>query len=232
MKKFEHWDDNYNKEDLIEIKKSEAFLKSNELELLKIYNAPKGVINNFTDGKPFVVNKSVDTITYIIPGGLFPTSREEYINDKEKWTYYIESIRKDGRLGIIVARYYKFLKEKNKLYYLSLASSLSIEDQEILFEKMFETESDLESDKIAKEIKSHEYYKRELIFDFNEQNEIGNIKKLDSNRYSNLIGTHMIEGVKYYRFKTNITFMNLSDREFVIDRECNFYLIEGHKFEK
>lgn len=231
----EHWNDRYNRANEKEVELSREFLHSHNQKILKVYNCEKGTEGRFIDGLPFVRVELKDTLKYWIPGGMFPTTREDYLNNvlknKNHAMFFIESVRKDGRLGVRMFREYAFLREGKKLFYLFITSSLGEKEEMKLFDRLFEAKSKAEEEEIENKIKKHQYYKRELIFDFDRQKEAGNRLKLSGGRYSDLLHVITKKGVDYYRFKTNVTVFDLIDREFICDENSNFFLLEGHKIE-
>ncbi|MDE5421611.1 hypothetical protein L3073_05290 [Ancylomarina sp. DW003] len=235
LKKFEHWNDRYNSENKIEIKKTKEFLAENNINLFEIYNAPKGVKNRFLDGLPYIIYTSIDTITYLIPGGLFPTSRENFknnLNDNNTRAFFVNGIRKDGRIGVNSLHEFRFLRQGQKFYHLYITYNLKKEDENKLMDRLFEANTEDEYNKIKKELDRHMYYKRELIFDFEKQIKAGDIIRSEPNRFSQLLEITKTNNRKYYKVKTNITSLELREMVFTFNSNGEFYLIEGHEIRK
>jgi hypothetical protein len=235
LKKFEHWDDKYNKENSNEVKKTQEFVTKNNIKFFEIYNTPVGIKNRFLDNLPYIFVKKGDTLCYFIPGGLFPTTREDFIDDlngKHTWSFFVEGIRKDGKLGVYDLREYRFLKKENKVFYLYVASNLKTEEKNKLMDKLIESNSEEEQNKIRSELDKHLYYKSELIFDFGNQTKIGDRIIPEQKRFSQLLEITDKNNKKYYKIRTNVTSLELREMNFVFDNDCNFYLIEGHEIKK
>ena len=235
VKRFEHWDDRYNVKDSIEMQKSRVFLDSNNIKILEIYNLPEGIKGILSDSLPYAFRKNGDTLTYLIPGWASIKTREEFkkdiLDNEQKHPYFIEKIRGDGRIEVDTFREYKFLLEKNLLYFLWYEFTLDIEEIFKIYQRLLASESKHEKEILNNEILSHRYIEKELIFDFDKQNKIGKKLKLDSKRYSQLLDSYSRDGKEYFKFKTKITSLgyNGDDNLFIIDRDCNFYLIDGQE---
>lgn len=225
---FEHWDDEYNKEDSKAIEKTKDFMQAHGLVINEIYSSGGKTKRKFQTGEPYLFAKNGDTLVYLIPGSLFPTLQQDYSEMFENsiHPYYIETIRKDGRLGIRTCREFRFLFEDGKLYYLFLTSSLGKEKDLELGQKVFETDDTVEQKRIINYLNQFLFYKKEEIFDHSKQLINGDIINYKDNRYSKLISKKKINGIEIYDIETKITILgDLCKGFFQFDNKGNIHKI-------
>lgn len=226
------WGKNTKEKNPKEIEESHNYLESNNLKIGEVYNLKQGEIRRLKDSQPYIFIKNEDTIIYLLPDIFIPTTREKYtensLNNEKGRPFFIELIRNNGELGLTYFADYRFLIENNKLYHLHLSSSLPQDEEMDLLDKMIIADTEKEKKEIRLELDKHEYYEKELIINLNLQKEAGDKLKISKDRYSILEEIIIEEGKELFRIKSKITVLELSEKEFIIDRSFNFYSISNY----
>ncbi len=227
------WGKNIKEKNPEEIEESQKYLESNNLNIGEIYNLKQGEIGKLEGGSPYIFIKNEDTITYMLPGIFMPTTREKFtnnnLNNEKGGTFFIELIRNNGELGLTYFADYIFLIENNKLYHLHPSSSLSKDVEMDLLDKMIMSNNEKEKNEIRQELDKHEYLEKELIIDLDLQKKADDKIKISKGRYSILEEIILKDGKELFRVKSKITIFELTEMEFIIDKDFNFFKIEDYK---
>ena len=237
QKKFEHWDDRYNKANTIEIEKTEKFLERNNIEINKIINQTFGVCKYTLDSLPYIEYYSNDTLVFLMPGGILPIEKQELeLNGNGQIignnNCFIDGVRKDGRISLRTPHKFAFLIEEKKLYAFITSLGMSDKEKNKIIQEIKNAKTTQERDSLFKVFNSSYTTVAKLIVDLKNKNNISDTIYIDTDKISKVIDVYKKNGRKYFDIWLNFDpYRGRKDLNFTVDENLKMIKIEEFELE-